>query len=308
MELSNQKSIQNGRRWSITTLLLGETVCKWENGEYGSMVDINDSNVLRFIDYHFEEGSDDESKELVTEHLTEQDRQKCPKVAEGIVVFWLKWCVDNSLQYDTAKLFDDYYDKCFNDYLRFEKRTFDYWKRKNQIPLEFAKKHVSDELEKIVISRDLSKYLPKQDMDLINDLTTNYISYVRDKIGKLELNPKGVVLNFFSEGLDSKKIATSLKKIDKTGFGPKQFVVIAKEFFSEIGWLSDFKDVSILRWMKQNNIVSTKANKLQNVPEHQKKGEMLETLRKTFQYYNSHGNWEDRSDFYVPKAEKINQG
>lgn len=308
MHFSHLLSHKKGRYYSISTPLYGELICPWENDKYGSMQDIYDSDTLRFIEYYFEHSNDNNDDVLLPKYHTKEEMMQAPIVADGIVVYWMKWCCDNSLQYDTAQLFDDYYDKNFNSYERWQKRSFDYWKRKDLIPLEFAKKHLTDEMRRIVNSKTLSQYLPEIDMEKIDALTKNYIEYVKDKVKQLKSASIGIDLNIFSEGHNVPKIVAELKKINKTGFGPKQFVVIAKEFFVSISWLSDTSDVNVLKWMKQMKIVNTAATKLQNVPEHKDKEKMLETMRNIFQRRNAHYIWEDKQDFYMPGVEKINQG
>lgn len=299
---------EKGRYWTISTQLLGELICPWENGKYGSMIDLYDSDTLRFIDYYYEPACDGKDEILLKNHLTEEDMKQCPIVAEGIVVYWMKECCDKAFQYDAAQLFDDYYDKCFKDYEKWQKRSFDYWKRKDNIPLAFAKKHLTDEIRRIATSKALVQYLPQNDIEKINDLTKNYVEYIKYKIKELNVESKGIKLNIFTEGHNVAKIVNELKKIDKTGFGPKQFVVIVKEFFVSISWLSDTSDVNVLKWMKQNKIVVTKATKLQNVSIHKNRESMLELLRNTFQRLNAHYVWEDKQEFYLPGVEKINQG
>lgn len=299
---------KQGRYYSISSPAMGEYVCPWANGKYGSIIDLYDADILRFIDYYYEPGDGNKDEVVLEIHHTEEERKQCPIVAEGVIVFWLKWCTDHALQYDIAQIFDDYYDKCFHDYERWQQRKFDYWKYKSKLPLDFAKKHLNDEMRRIAKSKALSEYLTTQDNAKISELTQNYIEYVRDKIKQLELSPAGIELKVFSEGHNIKKIASALMKIDKTGFGPKQFVFIAKKFFISIGWLQDTSAVNFLKWMKQKKIVSTKAEKLQNVPVHENESEMMDKLQNTFQRLNAHGNWEDLQEFYLPGYEKINQG
>lgn len=299
---------KQGRYYSISSPTLGEYVCPWSNGKYGSIIDLYDADVLRFIDYYYEPGDDSKDEVVLERHHTEEERKQCPVVAEGVIVYWLKWCTDHALQYDIAQIFDDYYDKCFRDYERWQQRKFDYWKYKSKLPLDFAKKHLNDEMGRIAKSKVLSEYLTPQDYAKISELTQNYIEYVRDKIKQLDLSPSGIELKVFSEGHNTKKIISELKRIDLTGFGQKQFVSIARDFFISIGWLQDTSKAHFLKWMKQNKIVSVKADKLENVPINEKTNEMIDKLQNTFQRLNAHGNWEDKQEFYLPGFEKINQG
>lgn len=312
MHISYLTSNKKGRFWSISSLLMGELVCPWENGEVGSMVDIYDSNTLRFIDYEHDPDSEDPLAGLRIRHLTEDERKQCPIVAEGIIVFWIKCCTDNALQYDVAQLFDDYYEKCYQDYERWQKRSFDYWKRKESLPLVFAKKHLTDEMRRIANSKVLSEFLPANDNEKIKLLAENYIEYVKDKVNQLKLTHKVVSrieLNIFTDDHNVKKIVEELKKIDRTGFGPKEFVAIVQEFFIAISWLTETDNVKVVTWMNQKKIVNVKVLDLKHVNRNPEgKDKMIEKLRNTFQRKNSAGRWEDIQVFFLPGCEKINKG
>ena len=196
-------SHDNGRFFSISRPLYGEHICPWKNGKYGSMVDIYDSDTLRFIEYLYEQGNDNKDEVLLPKYHTKEEREQAPIVADGIVVYWMKWCCDNALQYDVAQLFDDYYAKNFNNFVRWVKKSFDYWKRKDLVPLEFAKKHLSDEKRRIATSKALSQYLPESDMNRINDLAKNYIEYVQEKIKQLKLSQGNIPVTISTEKLKS---------------------------------------------------------------------------------------------------------
>ena len=303
---------EKGRYWTISTPLLGELICPWENGEVGSMIDIYDSDTLRFIDFEHDPNSEDPFAGLQRRHLTEDEMKQCPIVAEGIIVFWIKCCEAHAFQYDAAQLFDDYYEKCFQDYERWKQRSFDYWKHKESLPLAFAKKHLADEMRRIANSKALSEFLPANDNEQIRQLTENYIEYVKDKVNQLQLNHKRVgriELNIFTDDHNVKRIVEELKKIDRTGFGPKEFVAVVQEFFISISWLTEMDNVKVVTWMNQKGIVNVKVLDLKHVNRNpENKDKLIEKLKNSFQRKNSAGRWEDIQAFFLPGCEKINKG
>lgn len=203
MHISYTTSEEIGKYFSISRPIMGEHICPWANGDFGSMVDIYESDTLRFIDYYYELDSHGNHKNIRIKHLTDEDRKQCPIVAEGIVVYWMKWCCDNALQYDAAQLFDDYYDNCFKDYERWQSRRFDYWKHKPHLPLNFAIKHLTDERKRIATSKALTPYLLDRDNELIKGLTENYIEYVKNKVKQLRLSQGNISETISTERLTS---------------------------------------------------------------------------------------------------------
>lgn len=90
-------------------------------------------------------------------------------------------------------------------------------------------------MRRIANSKALSEFLPANDNEQIRQLTENYIEYVKDKVNQLQLNHKRVgriELNIFTDDHNVNRIVEELKKIDRTGFGPKEFVAVVQEFSS----------------------------------------------------------------------------
>jgi hypothetical protein len=307
-QFTNMFSNKLGRYYHLTRPIMGEYICPWKNGKYGLMIDLYETDTLRFVEYHYEPATEDKAEVLKKLYYTQEEMKNCPIVAEGIIVYWMKWCCDNAFQYNTVQLYEDYYNKQYNDYEKWQQRYFDYWKRSNKLPLEFAQKHLSDEMRRIANSKILSQYLPEKDYKKINDLSNNYIGYVKYKISQLKMKPSDLDVKIFSPSHNVDKIVAELKRINRKGFGPKQFVVIVKKFFVSISWLTDTTDVNVLKWMKLNNIVELQATKLQNIPENKNEDKMMDKLRQTFQRMNSSGIWEDKQEFYLAGEEKINKG
>jgi len=93
------------------------------------------------------------------------------------------YCYNNGLNYNVAELFDDYYTRCYKKYTSIEQISADYWRRKKTMPIEFAKKHLTEEINRIEKSQALFDYLIPEDIKRIEDLSKNYIEYVKEKVG-----------------------------------------------------------------------------------------------------------------------------
>ena len=151
-------------------------ITKWANGAAGSLVDIENEYVLRFVDYYYKPGKDDDDDYWRKIHPKTEDELTCPVVAEGIVVFWLKYRNQNNI----AQIFEDYYDFCLQQYIKKEEKSMDAWER--DLPREFAKgRHLKKELKRIEKSEAIYPYLDEKDVGVIKQLTNNYINFVRKK-------------------------------------------------------------------------------------------------------------------------------
>ncbi len=296
---------KNGRCFNMSTPEC-ETICLWSNGKCGSFIDLYNDNTLRFIEYDYEPDAESEGNVVRKKYTTEEEISQCPIVAVGIIAFYFK-CIANHI-HDSEKIYEDYYKKCYDDYLRFEKMRLDYWERKNSIPLEFAQKHLKQELLRIVRSKLILEYLMEYDIKTVDNLTRNYIRYVKRKTKTSKSSIKVDEKNIFSSGLNPEKISSALKKTCRHGMGEKQFAVTTKEFFTSIYWVYGTTDVDYLKWLKQEKIVEVMDTRLQNVKPHKKKQLLLEELQSIFQRYNSHAQWEDKQEFYFPLCNKINRG
>ena len=63
---------------------------RWANGKVGAMVDIENTNELRFIEYNFthpKDGKDEDLRPILKED--DDEELTCPVVVSGIIVYWL---------------------------------------------------------------------------------------------------------------------------------------------------------------------------------------------------------------------------
>lgn len=123
--------------------------------------------------------------------------------------------------------------------------------------------------------------------------------------GVYEAPPRAITISFddksqkvFHDNLDDSQIATELLKVDRYGLGPKQFALIVKEFFTEIGWLINTIDTHFVYWMKSKQIISPSSNDLKHVRRDNKMEQVKENLKNTFQFQNNQKQWEDKDKYY----------
>lgn len=148
----------------------------WANNAFGSMIDILNNNELRFVDYYFKSGKKDNDYDVRKIHLTEDDELACPVVAEGIVVYWLRY----RDQKGSAQIFEEYYEQCKQCYIQEEEKSLNAFER--NLPREFAKSwHLTYEVDRIEKSEAIFPYLSEKDVKTIKKLTGYYINFVRKK-------------------------------------------------------------------------------------------------------------------------------
>lgn len=153
-----------------------EHVTFWANNAFGSMIDILNNNVLRFVDYEFKPTNEDNDYDVRKIHLTEDDELTCPIVAEGIVVYWLKY----RNQKGSAQIFEEYYEQCKQCYIKKEEKSLNAFER--NLPREFAKRwHLAYEADRIERSEAIFPFLSEKDVNNIKQLTGYYINFVRKK-------------------------------------------------------------------------------------------------------------------------------
>ena len=116
-------------------------------------------------------------------------------------------------------------------------------------------------------------------------------------------------ISVFNDKLDERKICSELLKTDHLKLGPKQFAFATKDFFRKIGWLATDIDTHYVGWMKNNQIINCAANDLQHVQNNDNMDKLKENLKKTFQFENGKGKWEDNLEYYKRQdSKKINSG
>ena len=153
-----------------------EYIAFWANNSFGSMIDILNNNVLRFVDYYFKPDNDNNDYDVRKIHLTEDDELACPIVAEGIVVYWLRY----RNQKGSAQIFEEYYEQCKQCYIQEEEKSLNVFER--NLPREFAKWwHLIYEMDRIEKSEAIFPYLSEKDVKTIKQLTGYYIKFVRKK-------------------------------------------------------------------------------------------------------------------------------
>lgn len=156
-------------------------ITKWANDAVGAMVDVLDDNVLRFVDYDYKPGHADEVDALESNHPTEDEELECPIVAEGFVVYWLRY----RNQKGTADIFEEYFSQQKQKYVISHKNEPDAWER--NLEEEFtAQKHVYEELDRIEHTGQVIRdYISEEDVTTIKAFAENYLRFVRRKSKKL---------------------------------------------------------------------------------------------------------------------------
>lgn len=155
-------------------------ITRWANNTVGSLVDMQNNNVLRFIDYYYEPDKKDKDEVLRKNHTSEESEQQCPIVAEGIVVYWLKYRNQKGIQ----QIFEEYYNQCMQRYVRENERMLNACER--NLPREFAKRwHLTYEMGRIDKSEAIYSYLNEADVREIKKLTDYYVNYIRKKAKEL---------------------------------------------------------------------------------------------------------------------------
>ena len=119
---------------------------------------------------------------------------------------------------------------------------------------------------------------------------------------------KNVVYSIFHENINENAVATTLLTINRLGLGPKQFAKAVQEFFISIGWLVDQIDTHFICWMNNHQIKLGRAKDLQHIKQNIKMDALKEDLKKTFQFQNPIGIWEDNSDYFKKNRLRINTG
>ena len=152
-------------------------ITKWANDVVGAMVDVLDDNVLRFVDYDYKPGHADEVDALESNHPTEDEELECPIVAEGFVVYWLRY----RNQKGTADIFEEYFNQQKTIYIISHKNEPDAWER--NLEEEFTThKHIHEELKRIehtVLA--IKEYVGEEDTSTISNFAENYLRFVRRK-------------------------------------------------------------------------------------------------------------------------------
>ena len=165
----------------LEKLYLFDPTCRslihWANGKFGAMVDLNNDNVMRFVSYHYEPGTENSDYDMRKIHLTKEDELTSPIVAEGIVVYWLK--VHHKIL-SISEIFNGYYDKKEKDYIQQNEKALDGWKR--NFKMEFWEKHLQQVQQQIIISENIYPFLKEEDVDTIKKLKANYLEFVKSKM------------------------------------------------------------------------------------------------------------------------------
>ena len=160
------------------------------------------------------------------------------------------------------------------------------------------------ELTENINEYDYEKYKKK--------LREQLYTYLSNSVGKMHNNREDYdkkPSRIFHDNLNVETIKTKLAKFNRNGCGPKQFCLLAKDFFASIGWLPVQIDTYFVSWMKYNNIVDMKDKGLTHVyVDDEKANTIKDQLRNTFQFENDNGKWEDRNEFYLPNRKKVNNG
>ena len=157
----------------------------WANGEIGSMVDVLDDHVLRFVDYYYKPGHGDEDDILQNNYPTKDDELECPVVAEGVIVYWLQHRGDKG----TAEVFDKYLNSQKKRYVTLHQNDPDAWER-NLVEEFVTQKHIHEELKRIERTEQTIKaYVDEDTLSTICTFAESYLRFVRRK-AKLLFPPK----------------------------------------------------------------------------------------------------------------------
>ena len=119
----------------------------WANGKFGAMAEMNNDNVIHFVEYIYIPGNGDDSNGRQLERI---EKDTYPVVASGIVAYWLK---EHHADISTAQIFNSYYDKLEKDYIKQNDKALDGWKR--NFKMEFYEKHLQDVQQQNIISENI---------------------------------------------------------------------------------------------------------------------------------------------------------
>ncbi len=203
-------------------------IAKWANQSVGAIDDLENNNVLRFIDYYYKYGVGEEGFVLEKIHHTIDEELMCPIVAEGFIVFWIK----NRKQKGTKQIFDEYYSLSQQRYEKDNEKAPDVWNRKLQ--LEFCERHPNCEQKRIKLSERLFPYLRQEDSATLKIISENYLEYAqsrkndsleegkpRDKPGRKKRSFKDFVI-----GQTNKDDVINLIKNEIVKDNPKQVALV----------------------------------------------------------------------------------
>ena len=82
-----------------------KSLIHWANGKFGAIADMNNDNVLRFVEYIDVSDNGDDSDGRQFEKI---EKSTYPVLASGIIAYWLK---EHHGELSTAQIFSSYYDK-----------------------------------------------------------------------------------------------------------------------------------------------------------------------------------------------------
>lgn len=137
----------------------------WANGKYGSIYDLENNCVLRFIEVP--DGTHYKYKE-------EDWKQKSPILASGIVVWWLLYRRSKSV----LDIYESYCQMRMAQYKARREKDADFWKC--DIEDEFFNKEWLDIERKCVYeSQALFGFVSEQDGKEIQDIINNYWSFIK---------------------------------------------------------------------------------------------------------------------------------
>lgn len=147
----------------------------WISGQIGKIVDIDGDYVYRFIEY-------ENDGDLRIKHIKEDDKLSYPIVATGFVGYWLHFNGNLGLR----NLFESYYEFRLREYEKVHEADEDVWNR--DLQKEFVcSYHIPLEKKLIKASEAIFAYVTTNDKNKINNVTTNYLKFVRAK--RKELYP-----------------------------------------------------------------------------------------------------------------------
>lgn len=147
----------------------------WISGQIGKIVDIDGDYVYRFIEY-------ENDGDLRIKHIKEDDKLSYPIVATGFVGYWLHFNGNLGLR----NLFESYYEFRLREYEKVHEADEDVWNR--DLQKEFVcSYHIPLEKKLIKASEAIFAYVTTNDKNKINNVSTNYLKFVRAK--RKELYP-----------------------------------------------------------------------------------------------------------------------
>ncbi len=168
------------------------SVCKWANGEHGSIVDFNELKEdidekgkplydigETYDEYHFVRS------ELNLENgLTESEEKSCPIVASGIVAYWIKQ--KNRSDHNNVRIFESYYKKMCDIYVDLQQCIYlDSWNKNYEDKFKNGV-HLEEEKKRIETSKALLNYLQGNNKDTIIRLMEQYLEFVKSKATRIE--------------------------------------------------------------------------------------------------------------------------